>query len=79
MSTTTIVAHICHIAEEFAKLRGFKDFEIERVVRSREDGKDEWIVQLGFRDIDPLIEDDGQCAIIIVDAQSEEPRLLERL
>ncbi|MEZ6063466.1 MAG: hypothetical protein R3C19_24220 [Planctomycetaceae bacterium] len=79
MSTTTTVTSICHVAEEFAKLQGLKDFEIERVVRSREDGKDEWIVQLGFQDIDPLIEDDGQCAIIIVDAQSEEPRLLEGL
>lgn len=58
---------------------GFANFEIERVVRSREHGKDEWIVQLVFHDVDPLLEDDGQCAIVIVDAQSEQPRLLENL
>jgi hypothetical protein len=79
MSTTTTISNICHIAEEFGKLQGLSGFEIERVVRSRKDEKDEWIVQLTFHEIDPLIQDDEQCAIVIVDAQSEEPRLLETL
>jgi len=79
MSTVTTISNICQIAEDFGKRQGLENFEIERVVHSRFDGKDEWIVQLGFRELDPLLEDDGPCAIVVVDAQSEEPRLLESL
>lgn len=74
-----MISSICQIAEDFGKSIGLMDFEIERIVRSREAGKDEWIVQLQFSNIDPLIEDDGQCAIVVVDARSEKPRLLESL
>jgi hypothetical protein len=79
MSTTTMISSICQIAEDFGKSIGLMDFEIERIVRSRADGKNEWIVQLQFSNVDPLIEDDGQCAIVVVDAESEKPRLLEGL
>jgi len=79
MSTTTMISSICQIAEDFGKSMGLMEFEIERIVRSRTGGKDEWIVQLQFSDVDPLIEDDGQCAIVVVDAVSEKARLLEGL
>jgi len=79
MSTTTMISNICQIAEDFGRSCGLMDFEIERIVRSRTDGKDEWVVQLQFRNIDPLIEDDDRCAIVVVDAKSEKPRLLEGL
>lgn len=79
MSTTTVISNVCKIAEDFGTRCGLSGFEIARVVHSRENGKDEWIVQLEFSNIDPLIEDDGQCAIIVVDAVTEEPRLIEGL
>lgn len=54
-------------------------FEIERIVHSKKEGRDEWIVHLQFGELDPLIEDDGHGAIIVVDAVTEVPRLIEGL
>ena len=51
-----MISNICQIAEDFGKSCGLMDFEIERIVRSRTDGKDERVVQLQFNDIDPLID-----------------------
>ena len=79
MSTTTVISHICRIAEDFGHSHGMTDFEIERVVHSRTGEKDEWIVQLSFTNLDPLLEDDKHCAIVVVDTATEEPRLLEGL
>ncbi len=68
MSITTMISNICQIVEDFGKSCGLMDFEMERIVRSRTDGKDEWVVQLQCNNIDPLIEDDDRCAIVVVDA-----------
>lgn len=71
--------YVCHIADTFARQIGLADFEIERVVHSKSDVKDEWIVQLRFPSPDPLIEDDDHGASIVVDAETEKPRLIEGL
>ncbi|MEX0728743.1 MAG: hypothetical protein WD065_20890 [Planctomycetaceae bacterium] len=79
MSTTSVISNICRIAEEFAQGRGLTGLEIARVVHARDEGKDEWIIQLEPTETDPLLEDDGQCAIIVVDSETEKPRLIEGL
>jgi hypothetical protein len=79
MTTTTTIANVCQIAEDYGREIGLADFDIERVVHVKEDGKDEWIIHLQFGELDPLIENDHNGAIIIVDAVSERPRLLEGL
>lgn len=76
---TTMIASISQIAEDFGKEIGLGKFEIDRIVRSREDGKDEWIVHLQLASLDPAIEDDQEGAIIVVDAKTEKPRLIEGL
>jgi hypothetical protein len=43
------------------------------------DVKDEWIIHVQFGELDPLIEDDQHGAIIVVDAATEKPRLIEGL
>ena len=77
MTTTTTITNVCQIAEDYGREIGLAEFEIERVVHSKRDGKDEWIIHVQFGEIDPLIEDDGNGAIIVVDAVTEKPRLIE--
>ncbi|MCO6454947.1 MAG: hypothetical protein J5I93_06575 [Pirellulaceae bacterium] len=79
MSTTTMITNVCQIAEAYGREIGLADFEIERVVHSKKEGKDEWIIYVRVGELDPLIEDDGQGAIIVVDATTEKPRLIEGL
>ena len=79
MTTTTIITNVCQIAENYGRKIGLASFEIERIVHSRKEGRDEWIVHLQFGELDPLIEDDGHGAIIVVDAATEVPRLIEGL
>jgi hypothetical protein len=79
MTTTTTITNVCQIAEDFGREIGLAKFEIERVVHAKKEGKDEWIIHVQFGELDPLIENDGQGAIIVVDAATEEPRLLEGL
>ena len=70
---------MCRIAETFGSANGLGEFEIERVVHSKSNDKDEWIIHLKFVELDPLIEDDGQGAIVVVDSESEKARLIEGL
>ena len=79
MSTTTTITNFCQIAEEYGREIGLAEFEIERIVHSKSEGKDEWIFHLKFGELDPLIESDGQGAIVVVDAETEKPRLVEGL
>ncbi|MGN6547523.1 MAG: zincin-like metallopeptidase toxin domain-containing protein [Aureliella sp.] len=79
MTTTTTITNVCQIAENYGREIGLAEFQIERVVHSRKDGKDEWIIHVRFGELDPLIEDDGHSAIIVVDAVTEKPRLIEGL
>ncbi|MDA1211282.1 MAG: hypothetical protein O2955_02135 [Planctomycetota bacterium] len=79
MSTTTTITNICQIAEDYGRKIGLAPFEIERIVHSRKEDINEWIIHIQFGKMDPLIEDDVHGAIIIVDAETEKPRLLEGL
>jgi hypothetical protein len=79
MTTTTTITNVCQIAESYGREIGLAEFEIERVVHSKVDGKDEWIIHVQFGELDPLIEDDQHGAIIVVDAATEKPRLIEGL
>lgn len=79
MATTITITNICQIAEDYGREIGLADYEIERIVHSRTNGRDEWIIHLQFGVLDPLIEDDGHGAIIVVDAVTEKPRLIEGL
>ena len=79
MTTTTTIANICQIAEDYGREIGLADFEIERIVHAKQKGKDEWIIHLRFGELDPLVEDEGHGAIIVVDAVTEKPRLIEGL
>jgi hypothetical protein len=77
MSTTSTIANVCQIAEQFEREIGLAPFDIERVVHSRKEGQDEWIIHIQFGELDPLIESDDHGAIIVVDAITERPRLIE--
>ena len=79
MTTTTTIMNVCQIAEDYGREIGLADFEIERVVHAKKDGKDEWIIHVQFGDIDPLIENDSHGAIIVVDTATERPRLIDGL
>ncbi len=79
MTTTTMITNVCQIAENYGREIGLADFEIERVVHSKSDSKDEWIIHVQFGELDPLLEEDGHGAIIVVDAITEKPRLIEGL
>jgi len=79
MTTTTTITNVCQIAEDYGREIGLADFQIERVVHAKKEDKDEWIIHVRFGELDPLIEDDGQGAIIVVDAATEKPRLIEGL
>ena len=79
MTTTATITNVCQIAEAFGREIGLADFEIERVVHAKKEGRDEWIVHIRFGELDPLIEDDSQGAIIVVDATTKKPRLVEGL
>lgn len=70
---------VCEIAEEFGRQIGMRDFEIDRIVHARDENRDEWVVHLAVRLQDPSIEEDNFGALIVVDAQSGTPRLLESL
>lgn len=77
--TTTTITKVCKIAEDHGREIGLADFQIERVIHAKKEDKDEWIIHVRFGKLDPLIEDDGQGAIIVVDAATEKPRLIEGL
>ena len=79
MTTTTTITNVCQIAEDYGREIGLADFEIERIIHTKKEGKDEWIIHVRFGELDPLIEDDGHGAIIVVDAATEKPRLIEGL
>ena len=79
MTTTTTITNVCQIAENYGREIGLADFEIERIVHAKKEGKDEWIVHVRFGELDLSIEDDGHGAIIVVDAATEKPRLIEGL
>lgn len=79
MSTTTTITNVCQIAEHYGRDIGLGDFQIDRVVHEKHDDRDEWIIHLRFAESDLLIEDEGHGAIIVVDAVTELPRLLEGL
>lgn len=77
MPTTTTITNICQIAQDYGRELGSADFQIEKVVHAKKEGKDEWIIQVWFDELDPLIEDDGQDAITVVDAATKKPHLME--
>lgn len=79
MSVTATITNVCRIAEAYGHEIGLADFEIERVVRSSAAGRNEWIVHLQFGPIDPSIEPESHGAIIVIDAATEKPRLIEGL
>ncbi|MCL4203302.1 MAG: hypothetical protein KJ000_12445 [Pirellulaceae bacterium] len=79
MSTTTTITGVCQIVEDYGREIGLADFEIERIVHSKTGGKDEWIVHVTFGELDPQIEGEEHGAIIVVDAVTEKPRLIEGL
>jgi hypothetical protein len=79
MTTTTTITNVCQIAEDYGREIGLADFQIERVIHAKKEDKDEWIIHVRFGELDPLIEDDGQGAIIVVDAATEKPRLITGL
>ncbi len=78
MTTTTTITNVCQIAEAYGREIGLAKFDIERIVHSRKE-KDEWIIHVQFGETDPLLEKDGHGAIIVVDATTGEPRLIEGL
>ena len=79
MTTTTTITNVCRIAEAYGREIGLADFEIDRIVHVKEEEKDEWIIHLRFSALDPSIADDDHGAIIVVDAITEKPRLIEGL
>ncbi len=79
MSTTTTITNVCQIAEDYGRKIGLAEFEIERVVHSKSENEDEWIIHVTFGEFDPLIVDAPDGAIIVVDAQTETPRLIPGL
>jgi hypothetical protein len=79
MSATTTITNICQIAENYGREIGLAPFEIERIVHSKIDDKNEWIIYVHFNDVDPLVENDGDGAIIVVDAATERPCMIEGL
>ena len=79
MATTITITNFCKIAEDYGREIGLADFEIERIVHSKTQDTDEWIFHLKIRAMDPSIEDDNHGAIIVVDALTEKPRLIEGL
>ncbi len=79
MATTSTITNVCQIAEDYVRKIGLAEFEIERIVHSKQAGKDEWIIHLQFGELDPLIETDGHGAMIVVDGATEKPRLIEGL
>jgi len=62
MSTTTTITTVCQIAENYGREIGLADFEIERIVHAKADGKDEWIIRVQFGELDPLIENEASPA-----------------
>ncbi len=79
MTPTATITNVCQIAEDFGRKIGLADFEIERIVHTKNQHKDEWIIQVRFGELDPLLTDDSHGAIIVVDAETEKPRLIEGL
>ena len=79
MSTTTTITNFCQIAEEFGQKIGLAEFEIERIVHTKSAGIDEWVFHLKFDELDPLIEIEEHGAIVVVDATTKVPRLIEGL
>ena len=79
MSNTSTIIKVCQIAEDYGREIGLASFDFESIVHSKDDGKDEWICFVQFGELDPLIEDDGDGAIIVVDGVSYQPRLFEKL
>ncbi len=79
MSTTTTITNICQIAEDYGREIGLAEFEIERVVHSKSENEDEWIIYVTFREFDPLIVDAPDGAIIVIDTETETPRLIPGL
>ncbi len=79
MTTTTTITNVCQIVENYGREIGLARFEIERIVHSKKEGRDEWIVHVQFGELDPLLEEEGHGAIIVVDATTEVPRLIEGL
>ncbi len=79
MTTTTTITNFCQIAEDYGKEIGLAKFDIERIVHAQDGGKDEWIFHLKFLEVDPRIEDDGDGAVVVVDAVTSEPRLIQGL
>ncbi len=79
MSTTTMITNVCQIAEDFGREIGLADFQIDRVIHAKANGKDEWIIHVRFCELDPSIEDENHGAIIVVDTLTEVPRLVEGL
>lgn len=77
--SSKIITHVCQIAELYGRELGLAPFEIERVVNSRDGGRDEWIIHVQFNDTDPLVESDDLEAIIVVDAVTVTPRLVTGL
>jgi hypothetical protein len=78
-AATSIVTDICSIAEAFGRSIRLAEFQIDRVIHSYDKNHDEWMVYLRCLDIDPLLEDDNQGTIIIVDTATKTPRLFEAL
>ncbi len=79
MTTTKTITSICQIAEDYGREIGLAEFHIERIVHAKKEDKDEWIIHVRFGELDPVLEDDGQGAIIVVDSVTEKPRLIEGL
>lgn len=79
MSTTTRISAICQIAEDYGRKRGLSAFEIERVVHARSHDRDEWLVQLRIITGEASVDDDNPYAVVVVDADTELPRLVEGL
>ncbi len=79
MTATKTITNVCQIAEDYGREIGLANFEIERVVRSKNRGHDEWIIHVQFGELDPLIESEEHGAIIVVDVATEKPRLIEGL
>ncbi|MGM0491111.1 MAG: hypothetical protein ACQESR_30665 [Planctomycetota bacterium] len=79
MSTTTTITNVCRIAEDYGREIGLAPFEIDRLVRAKKEDKDEWVLHVQFGELDPLVQNDNHGAIIVVDAITKEPRLVEGL
>ena len=78
-ATSSVVAAICQIAEAFGKSLGLAEFEIDRVVRSRDKVHDEWIVYLRRMQCDANVIEEERGTIVVIDAESKVPRLIEGL